>query len=496
MVERDPVKECIIEELLLDLQAESPANRLRAFEQLLNHLEFDTVRLELRKHCFRETDPEVRHFAMRSYDSITPRSKVDFEVSPSRATDVPDRASPETLKDLHNQLAALDDPAQKIRLLQKSGLEYGKDFLAILAHEIKLYNEPVFLAFSMSLFGRSRDLTYAPLVTEYLSHSSQRVRANAIEALSSIQPPDLAKTLAPLLDEPDNRIRANAILALISIDRENALRSLRRMAVSSLESDRDSALYCLSQMNTEDIGVILRKMFVWETVDYLVQKQAFLLFPILRQDDGDLLVSIVGASASSPTKRALTKKMIAQLGLTLPELQLKTQTRTGRMTRSIQKKLRYLELVTKSMEGNVFGFLTAYIHRPIAVATFSVGVMVASVLFFSLMTIPEDIQPVARLANIKPGPRDRVTAPSAVKHWMSVRGVVRQVGDSWALVDTGSAFYQLTFSRGLPAGCLPETFAEAGGFYTGYDYASGSIYLECKSNNFRSISRENAIWGG
>lgn len=309
----------IIDEYLFDLQADSPATRLQAFQKLLDFVGHEPVRLELRKFCFREIDSEVRHFALRHFNLINLRPVDDEEPVIDWLDEKSGKSTSLRLEILEEKLGLIDDPAKKVATLRKAWASMGKDVLDVLARRVSADTEPVFLAYAMGLMGHSRNPEHHKAVSALLTHSDSRVRANAVEALGQMGCQNLVSLLEKFLVDCDNRIRANAIIAVFSVDPGKAVAALRVMAQSPLESHRDSALYCLSQIPAEQAGEITIKMFERETIDFLCFKQANLLQTMLLPDYAPMLSYMALGSNASPVKRGLSKKMLAHLTARYPQ---------------------------------------------------------------------------------------------------------------------------------------------------------------------------------
>lgn len=574
-----PVDPYILEELLFDLTAVSPATRLQAFQRLLEQAESKTVCRELRKFCFRESDPEVRHFAFRHLDCLhlpadedipLPRALAAEDAGAPAAEAEPDKASRLFLTIFKAQLKLIQDPLDMIQVLRKAWVQADDRILEVLVECLKLDDDPVFLSFAISLLGRAKNPTFVAKLRPFLEHKDSRVRANTIETLSRTPPDDFATILEPFLQDTDNRVRANAVLALMSVQKPAAWAALRRMAESTWESYRDSALYCLSQLSGPEVGDLVRQMFQRESVDYQIYKQATLFLSIVNESDRPMLTQLAADPQSGPDKRAMAKRLLARLqelaAAGCPEVVSPAttgaessasgnQARTGssreadqvlggagdaasparrstclpgavayhpesdatagsavmpppgsprppavpsspsagvssggrtavRVRQSLSRPQKEVELTPETwMERVIVGCLAFYQHRPRLMVGMVLGGFVIGLGLFLVAIKPRPASPVraqSRLAFETPAARVRASAPKSKRQAMLIKGTVRHLGENFAHVDTGRAAYRLYFREGLPEGCQLEARVEARGLYTGYDYASRAISLNCQ----------------
>ncbi|NLM16473.1 MAG: HEAT repeat domain-containing protein [Candidatus Riflebacteria bacterium] len=99
-------------------------------------------------------------------------------------------------------------------------------------------------------------------LTKALYDKDDRVRANAIEAMVLVKPPNLSEILLELFaKDNNNRIQANIITALWGSDeKRRMLDKLRLMLTDRDPAMRASAIYALSRIQTEDKAKVLASM--------------------------------------------------------------------------------------------------------------------------------------------------------------------------------------------------------------------------------------------
>ena len=85
------------------------------------------------------------------------------------------------------------------------------------------------------------------IILPYFGSPDNRVRANAVEALSLYQDEGMIPHFQKMLKDPHNRVKGNALIALSHFSEERFKRTLRRMTRSSLKDTCLTALYVLSR---------------------------------------------------------------------------------------------------------------------------------------------------------------------------------------------------------------------------------------------------------
>ena len=146
-------------------------------------------------------------------------------------------------------------------LTQSSGLDFMQQFL-------NENSNPKVIATAIGAFatldiplGEKREL-----LTKFSRHPNARVRANAVEALSVIIPPQHRKNFEEYLKDHNNRVVGNAIMALSAHPEyefrfhRRAMQSLQNLTQAPGENFRLSALYCIANIRHEDFLPILKSI--------------------------------------------------------------------------------------------------------------------------------------------------------------------------------------------------------------------------------------------
>ncbi|MBI4863832.1 MAG: HEAT repeat domain-containing protein [Candidatus Riflebacteria bacterium] len=104
----------------------------------------------------------------------------------------------------------------------------------------------------ISTLGRIGQATAMPTLEEALADPNDRIRANAVEAISGLkqQPDRVIALITPLLKDDSNRARANAAMAVFPHNGELAVATVEKMLTSEDVWFRASAAYCLGRMKT------------------------------------------------------------------------------------------------------------------------------------------------------------------------------------------------------------------------------------------------------
>jgi len=114
-----------------------------------------------------------------------------------------------------------------------------------------------------------KSVTLVNIFDEGLRSHDARLKANAIEAFSDLELPqrEIAARISPYLEDPNNRIRANAILALSRSEPERIRPHLVKMVESDDVQLRRSSAFILGQIASEGNEELAAKLITDSSVD-------------------------------------------------------------------------------------------------------------------------------------------------------------------------------------------------------------------------------------
>ena len=118
------------------------------------------------------------------------------------------------------------------------------------------------------------------VITARLSHTDDRVQANAVEALGQVHralpgrlsPQQIGRVISPLTLQSGNRTRANAIVVLADFYPELAAHRLTNMLNDGNPLCRASAIWAARQCNTDSVLASLRRIATTDPVPVLQQR--------------------------------------------------------------------------------------------------------------------------------------------------------------------------------------------------------------------------------
>lgn len=119
---------------------------------------------------------------------------------------------------------------------------------------LKSEANPRKIAGLVTALARTRDARLVDTLESFTAHRDRRVRANAVEAIASLDTGDPVKLriLRPLLQDPDNRVRANACVTLGRLGERRALDTLVAMLGDAKKWYRASACYAIGALKPPD----------------------------------------------------------------------------------------------------------------------------------------------------------------------------------------------------------------------------------------------------
>ena len=113
------------------------------------------------------------------------------------------------------------------------------------------------MATAVSALGKTKKEEYAENVAALLDHEDARVRANALEAASTLHWNKLNEKSAALLNDKNDRVRVNAAIALWKNGDASVFEALEKMAHSKSRWVRSSAVFALGKIKDKAATPIL-----------------------------------------------------------------------------------------------------------------------------------------------------------------------------------------------------------------------------------------------
>lgn len=272
-------------EFEFDLNSDDISTRRHALMSLCGSLGNQSARELVEKVAIEDPSEELRYIARKNLDEFLQSSGVLGKVS--------------TIKDIDasklEEILQSGTREQKLATISALISHKKSEFLSQILASLDSEKDNWVIASLVKASGILGDAQVIPRIQAYLNHKDPRIQANTIEAMEAVEDDIVFPLIVPMLGSKDNRVRANAIKALISYDREQAVSTLKSMGLSDKEWQRDSALYCLSIIDTPDVVTIVMKMFEQEFRPELQKKAA----KIIGEKGGAELLKALGVIAAS-----------------------------------------------------------------------------------------------------------------------------------------------------------------------------------------------------
>jgi len=162
-------------------------------------------------------------------------------------------------------LAALYSDASELRLaaIQKLAEDQGEgDSVRALVERLKLEKDTKIIASAVLALGRAKgEMSLKRSVLEsYLTHSDDRIRANAVESLTLVTDPRDRGFMFRCLDDTYNRVVGNAIVALWETLNKKSTKALEKLAVSTNQQSQLTAVYCIGELSDWKMSEISEKL--------------------------------------------------------------------------------------------------------------------------------------------------------------------------------------------------------------------------------------------
>ncbi len=129
----------------------------------------------------------------------------------------------------------------------------GRQLVAELVRE----TDTVKIASILANLRRCTDPSVLADTSRFLSHSDDRVRANAVEVFEDLGDKRHIPLLVPLLNDENNRVRSNVVKALGRFGDPHVKEYLASMLDSDKVAMRESAVYAIAQLSKLDLEDLL-----------------------------------------------------------------------------------------------------------------------------------------------------------------------------------------------------------------------------------------------
>jgi hypothetical protein len=161
----------------------------------------------------------------------------------------------------HKSSSAVKTVIEKISLLKDYASPQNSRILPTLHKLLHKDSTPEIISTVISAIGRFRHTTSIAILTPFLEHENDRIRANAIQALGIILPGPQLEILRPFLEDAHHRVISSTIVALHKQFPAESLSALRKMAESLSEKEQLSAIYCMGAIETDLPADLFRHLY-------------------------------------------------------------------------------------------------------------------------------------------------------------------------------------------------------------------------------------------
>lgn len=151
------------------------------------------------------------------------------------------------------ELAALYSDANQLRMAAIQKLaedDSGEETVNMITERLKLEKDNRIIASAVLALGRAKGPAEEKkkILLNYLSHYNERVRSNAIEALTYFTQPNSRIFMVKCLDDTSNRVIGNAIVALWDTFKNRTEKALDDLVNSPHKVCQLTAVYCIGEL--------------------------------------------------------------------------------------------------------------------------------------------------------------------------------------------------------------------------------------------------------
>ena len=211
------------------------------------------------------TDEEIQEAARKAIgamgDKIVDRIIIDFDKMPLIAKEqiilILGQIGGEKVCSIVSECLFAKERWLRINAIDAASRINTKEMCDDLVKIISRSDTDIWVMAAVSALGKTGKSEYAPKVAELLNHEDARVRANAVEAVSSLNWKNLNEACINLLNDKNDRVRVNAAIALWKNGNNSVFESLAKMASSKSRWVRSSAVFALGKIKDKAATPIL-----------------------------------------------------------------------------------------------------------------------------------------------------------------------------------------------------------------------------------------------
>ncbi len=232
-----------------------------------------------------QVPPAISGRGLKASDhQVKKEEKVDYSaiIGPK---ETPNDDKPKYIEEIDMAFLVLDlsnnNPARRAEAVSK--LLYAnknskgvKDAIKYLVERLYVESEPQVKSQILRVIGTLGGKTEIEVLRKFAAEETQeyRIRANALEGLGCIDEPEVFDIIVPYMSHSDNRIKANAVIAAWKRNPDSTFNAISDMIRSTNVAMRDSAAYGLLILKTQDQRIInlMLELFVRETTTDIILK--------------------------------------------------------------------------------------------------------------------------------------------------------------------------------------------------------------------------------
>ena len=178
--------------------------------------------------------------------------------------------------DLSNSNPALRAEAVSKLLYADKDTRGVKEAVKYLVERLHVESEPQVKSQILRVIGTLGSKTEMAILKKYAEDEmlDYRIRANALEGLGCIDEAEVFDIISPFLKHSDNRVKANAVIAAWKRNPDLTFNAISDMIRSSNIAMRDSAAYGLLMLKSHDRRIInlMLELFIRETTTDIILK--------------------------------------------------------------------------------------------------------------------------------------------------------------------------------------------------------------------------------
>ena len=175
-----------------------------------------------------------------------------------------------------------ENTVRKVNVIEMAGKVGDPKALLPILDLLQVETNERVIAVGLKAVGSMGDEAVVPFLMEYVTHSSARIRAAALEGLDTITHPSGIRGIIPLLIDSNVMVRAKAAKAIWQFEKDDIIDVLETIVDAGTKDEKIASLHALEKMGGDRTTELLEQL--QQCGDTMVEREARSVLTRIKQD--------------------------------------------------------------------------------------------------------------------------------------------------------------------------------------------------------------------